>query len=109
MINKLYTHYAEYDGGINGTAVDTVMAEGSIGVLEQAYKHRRIQRGMTPEVNTGYSEAESELDRCLKDDLPLRQKVLIFSAGGRVTVTTTHSVSDGKGCFGQAHMQPAFF
>jgi hypothetical protein len=70
MINKLYADYAEYDGGINGTDVRTVMADGSIGLLEQAWdKYRRAQGGMTPEVTTGNSEVKSELDRYLEDGL----------------------------------------
>ncbi|CAO2164576.1 unnamed protein product [Urochloa humidicola] len=71
-IKKLYTDYIECNRGISGTNSDGVMemAVGSVDSLQQPWEeHCHAQHGMTSEVACGYPEAETELDRYLKDRL----------------------------------------
>ncbi|CAO2186766.1 unnamed protein product [Urochloa humidicola] len=79
-IKKLYGDYIECDVGISGTNADgaMAMAVGSADPLEQAWvEHCRTQVNMTSEVArssrkevaSSYPEAETELDRYLKDRL----------------------------------------
>lgn len=77
-IRKLYTEYSEHDGSTtDGADSDGAAARavGSADLLEQAWDEHcraRGEGGMMPPVASSYPEAETELDRYLKDRLAPR-------------------------------------